>query len=60
MKILLTGANGYIGRRLLPVLLQQGHEVIACVRDKNALRLSKSEEQQVEVVEVYFLNYLSV
>ena len=60
MKILLTGANGYIGRRLLPVLLQQGHEVIACVRDKNALRLSKSEEQQVEVVEVDFLNYLSV
>ena len=54
MKILLTGANGYIGRRLLPVLLQQGHEVIACVRDKNALRLSKSEEQQVEVVEVDF------
>jgi len=60
MKILLTGANGYIGRRLLPVLLQQGHQVVACVRDKNALRLSKSEEVEVEVVEVDFLNYLSV
>ena len=35
MKILLTGATGYIGKRLLPVLLENGHEVICCVRDKN-------------------------
>jgi uncharacterized protein YbjT (DUF2867 family) len=34
MKILLTGANGYIGKRLLPLLLEQGHEVVCCVRDK--------------------------
>ena len=34
MKILLTGATGYIGQRLLPVLLEEGHEVICCVRDK--------------------------
>ena len=33
MKILLTGATGYIGKRLLPLLLDQGHEVICCVRD---------------------------
>ncbi|MFT7084520.1 MAG: hypothetical protein ACJAV5_000226 [Vicingaceae bacterium] len=60
MRILLTGANGYIGRRLLPVLLQQGHEVIACVRDKNALRLSKSEIEEVQVFEVDFLNHSSL
>ncbi|NWF88404.1 MAG: SDR family oxidoreductase [Ignavibacteriaceae bacterium] len=35
MKILLTGATGYIGKRLLPVLIECGHEVICCVRDKN-------------------------
>ena len=35
MKILLTGATGYIGKRLLPVLIEQGHEVICCVRSKN-------------------------
>ncbi len=35
MKILLTGATGYVGKRLLPVLLQQGHKVVCCVRDKN-------------------------
>jgi uncharacterized protein YbjT (DUF2867 family) len=34
MKILLTGSTGYIGRRLLPVLLDSGHEVICLVRDK--------------------------
>jgi uncharacterized protein YbjT (DUF2867 family) len=34
MKILLTGATGYIGKRLLSVLLEQGHEVVCCVRDK--------------------------
>lgn len=35
MKILLTGATGYIGKRLLPVLVEKGHEVVCCVRDKN-------------------------
>ena len=34
MKILLTGATGYIGKRLLPILIENGHEVICCVRDK--------------------------
>lgn len=34
MKVLLTGATGYIGKRLLPVLIEQGHEVVCCVRDK--------------------------
>ncbi len=35
MKILLTGATGYIAQRLLPVLLEQGHEVVCCLRDVN-------------------------
>ncbi len=33
MNILITGANGYIGQRLIPVLLQQGHTLYCCVRD---------------------------
>lgn len=37
MNILLTGANGYIGLRLLPVLLGAGHTVIALVRDARRL-----------------------
>ena len=35
MKILLTGATGYIGKRLLPVLIEQGHTVVCCVGIKN-------------------------
>lgn len=31
MKILLTGATGYIGKRLLPVLVEAGHHVVCCV-----------------------------
>jgi uncharacterized protein YbjT (DUF2867 family) len=37
MKVLLTGATGYIGKRLLPVLLEQGHEVVCCIRDKKRI-----------------------
>jgi uncharacterized protein YbjT (DUF2867 family) len=35
LKILLTGLTGYIGKRLLPVLLEDGHEVVSIVRDKS-------------------------
>lgn len=37
MNILLTGANGYIGQRLLPVLLEEDHLIHACVRDPNRM-----------------------
>jgi len=50
MKILLTGANGYIGRRLLPVLIMQGHEVICLVRDKRRIEL---EEKLISKVKFY-------
>jgi uncharacterized protein YbjT (DUF2867 family) len=38
MKILVTGATGYIGGRLIPQLLEKGHEVRAFVRDRNRLK----------------------
>lgn len=55
MKILLTGANGYIGVRLLYELLKADHEVICAVR--NATRLSVPQEilDQIEVIELDFL-----
>lgn len=54
MKILLTGANGYIGKRLLPSLIKDGHEVICCVRDKNRFHPSV-QSKNISVLEVDFL-----
>jgi uncharacterized protein YbjT (DUF2867 family) len=60
MKILLTGATGYIGRRLLPVLLEQGHEVICCVRDKNRFPAEGFySHPSVSLYEIDFLNDIS-
>jgi uncharacterized protein YbjT (DUF2867 family) len=56
MRILLTGATGYVGRRLLPVLLEQGHEVVCCVRDKQRFKLPGKNTEKVEVLEVDFLD----
>ncbi len=55
MRILLTGANGYIGMRLLPLLLEAGHEVICCVRDKNRLAIDKEMKHKVDIIEIDFL-----
>ncbi len=57
MKILLTGATGYIGKRLLPVLVNQGHKVVCCVRDKNRFSIEEEHKDHVEVVEIDFLKY---
>ena len=56
MKVLLTGANGYIGRRLLPVLVKMGHEVVCCVRDKSRFEVSESLQNKVEIIEIDLLD----
>ncbi|HKJ49066.1 MAG TPA: SDR family oxidoreductase [Christiangramia sp.] len=55
MRILLTGANGYIGMRLLPQLLEQGHEVVCAVRNKNRFTSNEELKEKVEIVELDFL-----
>jgi len=55
MRILLTGATGYIAQRLLPVLLNKGYEVICCVRDAARFNYSRYSSQAVSVVEADFL-----
>ncbi len=55
MRILLTGANGYIGMRLLPQLIEQGHEVICAVRNKNRFTSNEELKDKVEIVELDFL-----
>jgi len=54
VKILITGANGYIGRRLIPVLLEQGHELFCCVRDKARFEWHQRHER-LHTLEVDFL-----
>jgi len=55
MKILLTGANGYIGMRLLPQLLDEGHEVICAVRSADRLSIDEDTKQKIDIVEIDFL-----
>ncbi|MCF8363065.1 MAG: NAD-dependent epimerase/dehydratase family protein, partial [Prolixibacteraceae bacterium] len=55
MKILLTGTTGYIGQRLLPSLIEKGHKVVCCVRDKQRFDASKYDSTRIEVIEVDFL-----
>jgi uncharacterized protein YbjT (DUF2867 family) len=56
MRILLTGATGYIGKRLLPILVQNGHHVICCVRDKKRFSPPKSLASFIDIIEVDFLD----
>lgn len=50
MRILLTGATGYIGGRLLPRLLEEGHSVRVLVRDRVRAE-GKPWASQVEIFE---------
>ncbi len=56
MKILLTGVTGYIAQRLLPVLLENGHEVVCCVRDKNRFNKEHYLTSNIVIIETDFLN----
>ena len=60
MKILLTGATGYIGKRLLPVLVENGHEVVCCVRDLNRFNIPQSLKLKVSAIEVDLSNRTSL
>ncbi|SMB92871.1 NAD-dependent epimerase/dehydratase [Hymenobacter roseosalivarius DSM 11622] len=51
MKILLTGANGYIGQRLLPLLVEAGHTVVCLVRDPRRFTLPERLRAYVTVAQ---------
>ncbi|GGF11182.1 SDR family oxidoreductase [Hymenobacter cavernae] len=51
MKILLTGANGYIGQRLLPLLVEAEHEVVCLVRDPRRFELPERLRARVTVAQ---------
>jgi uncharacterized protein YbjT (DUF2867 family) len=54
MHILLTGATGYIGKRLLPVLLEQGHAVTCCVRDPRRFRYPEKHRERIRLLKTDF------
>ena len=56
MKILLTGANGYIGTRLLPRLIEEGHEVYALVRSRYRIETPQQSLSQLHVIEADLLD----
>jgi uncharacterized protein YbjT (DUF2867 family) len=51
MKVLLTGATGYIGKRLLPVLVEKDYNVVCCVRDKNKFHPEARIKDKIQVIE---------
>lgn len=60
-KILLTGATGYIGKRMIDVIVAQGYKVICCCRDAHRFYTSiETNLEFIEVIEVDFLDYDSL
>ena len=60
MKILLTGSSGYIGKRLLPLLVESGHDVICCVRDVKRFTPPASLASRISIIQLDLLDRASL
>lgn len=59
-RILLTGATGYIGKRLLPILVEHDCHVICCVRDVNRFSPPSSLRDSISILKVDLLDQESL
>ncbi len=55
MKILITGTTGYVAKRLALKLLEDGHQLICCVRDMNRIPDEIENQPGVEFLKIDFL-----
>ncbi len=53
MRILITGASGFIGSHLVEAMLEAGHEVVACVRQPEHIR---QRWQNIAIIPADFCN----
>jgi uncharacterized protein YbjT (DUF2867 family) len=51
MKVLIAGANGYIGTRLIPILLDKGHDIVCLVRDKRRFHEQSDYSHRVTLLQ---------
>lgn len=51
MRILVTGACGFVGRYLVPLLAEAGHEVFAAVRSSHCFEGIKATEVELELLD---------
>lgn len=56
MKVLLTGATGYIGKRLLPHLLEANHHVVCLVRDPRRFQSRYKDSNNLEILKADLLD----
>lgn len=55
MNVLITGANGYMGQRLLESLIGQGHNLFCCVRNKARFEILHTHPD-IQIQEIDFLD----
>lgn len=60
MKVLIAGANGYIGTRLIPILLGKGHTVVCLVRDKRRFHENSDYSDKVTLLQGDLLDQKSI
>ena len=60
MKVLLAGANGYMGTRLIPVLLEKEHDLVCLVRDKRRFDAQSDFADKVSLIKGDLLKEKSI